>query len=53
VIKFVSSSANTLQKIFVTMGEVQSSQFLAKKLTQKYNIKTVVPRQDDVEEIIF
>jgi len=53
LIKFVESSADTLQKIFVTMGEVQSSQFLAQKITEQYNIETIVPRQDDIEEIDF
>jgi len=53
LIKFVGDSADTLQKVFVTMGEVQSAQFLARKLTEKYNIDTVVPKRDDVEEIDF
>ncbi len=53
LIKFVGDSAKTLQKVFVTMGEVSSAQFLAQKLKQKYNIETVVPKKDDVVTIDF
>jgi len=53
LIKFVGDSADTLQKVFVTMGEVRSSQFLAQKITKQYNLEAVVPKQDDVEEIDF
>jgi hypothetical protein len=49
----VGDAANTLEKVFVTMGEVSSSQFLSQKLQQKYNLNVVVPKQDDVEEILF
>ncbi|MEA3323329.1 MAG: MBL fold metallo-hydrolase [Patescibacteria group bacterium] len=53
LIAFVGDSADTLEKVFVTMGEVSSAQFLAQKLKQKYNLDTVVPRQDDIAEIDF
>ncbi|XLQ20021.1 MAG: MBL fold metallo-hydrolase [Candidatus Moraniibacteriota bacterium] len=53
LIEFVGDSVSTLQKVFVTMGEVSSSQFLAEKLKQKYNLNVVVPKKDSVEEIEF
>ena len=53
LIAFVGDSVDTLEKVFVTMGEVSSAHFLANKLTQKYNLNTVVPKQDDVAEIDF
>ncbi len=53
LIAFVGDAAESLEKVFVTMGEVQSSQFLAQEITQRYGIKTIVPRQDDIEEIAF
>jgi metallo-beta-lactamase family protein len=53
LIKFVGDAADTLEKVFVTMGEVSSSQFLSQKLQQKYNLNVAVPKQDDVEEILF
>ena len=53
LIKFVGDAKDSLKKIFVTMGEKQSSQFLANQLTQKYNIETIVPNKDDIEEVAF
>ncbi len=53
LIKFVGDASESLRKVFVTMGEVQSAQFLAQKITQQYDIETIVPKQDDVEEINF
>ncbi|PID52531.1 MAG: MBL fold metallo-hydrolase [Candidatus Moraniibacteriota bacterium] len=53
LIEFAGFSADTLEKIFVTMGEPSSSQFLARKIVEKYNIETIVPRKDDVEKILF
>ncbi len=53
LISFVGDTADTLEKVFVTMGEVSSSQFLAQKITQKYGIKAMVPHKDDSEEIDF
>ncbi len=53
LIKFVGDSAETLKKVFVTMGEVKSAQFLAHKIKEQYNLDAIVPRQDDIEEIDF
>lgn len=53
LIKFVEGSADTLKKIFVTMGEVSSAEFLAQKLEEKYNLQAVVPKKEDVEIIEF
>ncbi len=51
--EFAGFSKDTLEKIFVTMGEPSSSHFLAQKITQQHAIDTCVPRKDDVEEILF
>jgi metallo-beta-lactamase family protein len=53
LVSFVGDTADTLEKVFVTMGEVQSSQTLAQKITKEYGTETIIPRQDDVEEIAF
>jgi metallo-beta-lactamase family protein len=53
LIEFVKSSSDTLKKIFVTMGEASSSQFLAQKIKEKYDINTIVPEKDDIAEIEF
>ncbi len=53
LIDFVGSSAQTLEKIFVAMGEPASAQHLAQKLRDKYHIDTKTPHEDDVEEIDF
>lgn len=53
LIAFVGSSADTLERIFVAMGEPSSSRHLAEQLRITYHIDTRAPREDDVEEIDF
>lgn len=43
LIDFAADAADTLEKVFVTMGEPKSSLFLAQRLQDFLNIKTVVP----------
>ena len=53
LIDYVANSANTLEKVFVAMGEYPSAQFLAHKIKEKYKIEAIVPRKGDVQEINF
>ena len=53
LIEFAGFSSDTLKKIFVTMGEPASAQFLARKIMDKHGIEAIVPRKDDIEEIQF
>lgn len=53
LIDFVSETADSLEHIFIAMGEPSSSQFLAQKLHEKYHVSVHVPRKDDVVEINF
>lgn len=51
LIEFVGSTADTVEKVFVAMGEPASAQFLAHKLREKYGIKAISVRKDEVHEI--
>jgi metallo-beta-lactamase family protein len=53
LVAFVGDSADTLEKVFVVMGEPASAQHLAQKLRDTYKIETKASREDDVEEIEF
>lgn len=43
LVDFVAGAAETLEKVFVTMGEPKSALFLAQRLQDFLNIKAVVP----------
>ena len=43
LVDFAADAADTLEKVFVTMGEPKSSLFLAQRLQDFLNIKTEVP----------
>lgn len=43
LVKFVEDSKDTLQKIFLVMGEPRSSMFLAQKIHDNLGLKTFVP----------
>jgi metallo-beta-lactamase family protein len=53
LIAFVGSSADTVERIFVAMGEPASSQYLAQALRERYGVDVNVPREDDIVEIDF
>jgi metallo-beta-lactamase family protein len=45
LVEFVSSTKDTLKKAFVTMGEPQSSIFLAQRLHDELGVESVVPER--------
>ncbi len=53
LVEFVSKSKETLQKVFVVMGEPRVSMFLAQKLRDNLGVNTVVPESLDVVELDF
>lgn len=53
LIEFASKSQETLDKLFVAMGEPKSSMFLAQRLKDYYGINAIVPKQDESFEIDF
>lgn len=53
LVDFVSHTAKTVKKIFVTMGEPKSSMFLAQKLNAELGVEAVVPTLGDTVELEF
>lgn len=53
LIDFAGDAAETLEHVFVAMGEPASSQFLSQKIAEKYHISVSVPRKDERVEIDF
>lgn len=53
LIDFVGDTVDTVERVFVAMGEPSSSQFLAQKLREKYNIDVVAARKEDVAQLDF
>jgi metallo-beta-lactamase family protein len=51
LVNFVSSSAETLKKVFVAMGEPRSSIFLAQRLHDEYALEAIVPEQGKAYEL--
>lgn len=50
LVEFVSDTADTLEKVFVAMGEPQSANFLAERIGKKFGIETFIPKiGDDIE----
>lgn len=43
LVAFVETSADTLKKVFVTMGEPKSSMFLAQRLSDYLGVKAIMP----------
>ena len=43
LVEFVEKTANTLKKVFVTMGEPKSSMFLAQRLRDNFEIEALTP----------
>lgn len=51
--QFVSSTADTLEKVFVTMGELKSALFLVQRLRDYLGIDAVAPGKGDSFELEF
>ncbi|MCA9364803.1 MAG: MBL fold metallo-hydrolase [Candidatus Moranbacteria bacterium] len=51
IVRLISGTKETLEKVFVAMGDPESSEFLAKRLETELNLKTIVPKKDDTQEI--
>lgn len=51
LIEFVKSTAPTLKKIFVVLGEPKSSYYLGQKLHETYQLPVLVPEKGDTVEI--
>lgn len=53
LISFVESTANSLKKVFVCMGEGKSSNFLSQRLNEYLGVDSVVPTEGDIVEVEF
>lgn len=53
LVEFVSHTASTVKKIFVTMGEPKSAMFLAQKLNAELEVDAIAPTLGDVVELEF
>ncbi|MDO8482007.1 MAG: MBL fold metallo-hydrolase [bacterium] len=51
LLDFASGAGDTLEKVFVTMGEPKSSLFLAQRLQDFLGIETIVPEKEQSFEI--
>jgi metallo-beta-lactamase family protein len=51
LVEFVGSTASTLKKVFVVLGEPKSAYFLGQKIHEEYGVDVVVPEKGDVVEI--
>ena len=49
LIEFVQNTADTVQKVFVAMGEPKSALFLVQKLRDNFGINAFAPKEGDVE----
>ena len=52
LLEFVTT-ANGLKKVFVVMGELKASMYLAQKINDEIGVKAVVPQINDVVELIW
>ncbi len=53
LVKFVESTASTLKKVFIAMGEPRSSLFLAQRLRDALGVDAVVPEHNQSVEVEF
>jgi metallo-beta-lactamase family protein len=51
LVEFASKSAETLKKVFVTMGEPKSSMFLAERLHDELGLNAIVPKRGEKYEL--
>jgi predicted metal-dependent RNase len=53
LLKFVAEAENSLKEVFVVMGELKSSTFLAQKISGNLNIKAVCPELNQTVTLDF
>ena len=51
LVEFVASTAKTLKKVIVVLGEPKSTYFLGQKIHETYDLPVVVPEKGDVMEL--
>lgn len=51
LVEFVASTASTLKKVIVVLGEPKSTYFLGQKIHETYDLPVVVPERGDVMEL--
>ncbi|MEK7194534.1 MAG: MBL fold metallo-hydrolase [Patescibacteria group bacterium] len=51
LVEFVSENQETLKKVFITMGEMKSSIFLAQRLKDELNVDSVIPERGKKYEL--
>lgn len=49
--ELVGRAADTLEKVFVILGEPKSAYFLAQRLSEHYNLNVKVPQVDEIVEL--
>lgn len=53
LMNFVENAGDSLEKVFVTMGETKASLFLGQRIKDFLGIEAVVPKKAEVQEIEF
>jgi len=48
---FISNTADTVEKVFMAMGEPKSALFLAQRARDYLGVNGIVPKENDVEEL--
>ncbi|MBX4198935.1 MBL fold metallo-hydrolase [Candidatus Parcubacteria bacterium] len=51
LVEFVSSTAETLKDVFITMGEPKSSTFLAQRLRDELDVESILPERGKTYEL--
>lgn len=51
LIEFVASTANSLKKVIVVLGEPKSTYFLGQRIHEVYDVPVIVPEKGDVIEL--
>jgi metallo-beta-lactamase family protein len=51
LVEFVGSTADTLKKVIVVLGEPKSTYFLGQRIHETYSVPVVVPEKGDVIEL--
>mgnify|MGYP002346755928 CR=1 FL=1 len=51
LVEFVESTADTLKKVIVVLGEPKSTYFLGQRIHETYNLPVMVPEKGDVIEL--
>lgn len=51
LMRFVENTGQSLEKVFVTMGETKASLFLAQRITDFLDVPAIVPKKGESQEI--